>query len=111
MGAEIKSATGDGPCRFQVHGQVYHLVASLCTNEASSQIMDNFIFPILLKNNKTDWKPIKEKVCSWSGGTIEQNSVKIHQFPESYMVILQIKLNVYLYIVYTNIREYFSNIL
>ncbi|GBL98679.1 hypothetical protein AVEN_19722-1 [Araneus ventricosus] len=33
MGAEIKAPSGTGPFCFSIHGQIYHMVSSLCSNK------------------------------------------------------------------------------
>ncbi|GBM85015.1 hypothetical protein AVEN_4033-1 [Araneus ventricosus] len=44
MGAEIKAPSGTGPYCFSIHGQIYHMVSPLYSNERNKPGYGQYIF-------------------------------------------------------------------
>ncbi|GBM66570.1 hypothetical protein AVEN_251984-1 [Araneus ventricosus] len=58
MGAEVKSPPGSGPYCFRIHGQVYHRIAPLFSNERFIPGYGQCIFLMPLKPTAGVWKTI-----------------------------------------------------
>ncbi|GBL82289.1 hypothetical protein AVEN_252458-1 [Araneus ventricosus] len=87
MGAEIKAPPGTYPYCFRIHGQIYHMVSSLYSNERNKPAMDNctYLTPVKQVTDVYCFHSVMEKLDSLlrSINTFAESYLQMHQLIQS----------------------------